>query len=159
MLSSPLKTRPMTVVAVSAVLLSACASTPPSSTLLTGISAADLAAKPSSVDVNGLRATTDPVCVQFYENAVGFASASSNPQPNPFTQILTATGVSVLASVVTNGVIGGGNGVGDIAARSATSQLIFTGGSNALSGLNASRGPDKKIIAQAAEINCPVNLG
>jgi len=144
--------------AASAMALSACATTPPTSTLLNGITQADLNAKPASVDVNGLRAANDPVCAQFYQNSVQFAQAAG--RPNPFGQILTATGVSVLASVATNGLLGGGsNSVGDIAARSATSQLIFTGSSAALSGLNASRGPDKKIIAQAAEIKCPVNLG
>ena len=142
----------------SAIALSACATTPPSSTLLNGITQADLDAKPTSVDVNGLRVASDPVCTQFYQNSVQFAQAAG--RPNPFGQILTATGVSVLASVATNGLLSSGsNSVGDIAARSATSQLIFAGSNAALSGLNASRGPDRKIIAQAEKINCPVNLG
>jgi len=157
MLNSSFTPRNIALIAVSGALLSACASTPPTRNLLNGISAAELASAPSNVDVNGLRAATDPICVQFYENAVGFAQASG--KPNAFGQILTATGVSVLASVATNGLIGGGSGVGDIAARSATSQLIFAGSSTALSGLNASRGPDRKIIAQAEALKCPVNLG
>ncbi|MEP1229848.1 MAG: hypothetical protein ABJG88_04170 [Litorimonas sp.] len=144
--------------AASALALSACASTPPAKNLLNGISQADLNAKPTSVDVNGLRSASDPVCVQFYQNSVEFAQASG--KPNVFGQILTATGVSVLASVATNGLLGGGsNSVGDIAARSATSQLIFTGSSAALTGLNASRGPDKKIIAKAETLKCPVGIG
>jgi hypothetical protein len=142
-------------VAIAAGFLTACASTPPSSTLLTGISAADMAAKPSNVDVNGLRAASDPVCQKFYANAVGFAKAAN--KPNTGGQILAATGVSVLASVVTNGLLGGvGNSVGGIAAQTAASQLIFTGGNAALSGLNSSRASDKVIIEKAGDVSCPV---
>jgi len=141
--------------AIAAGFLTACSSTPPSSTLLNGITAAEMAAKPSNLDVNGLRAASDPVCQKFYANAVSFAKTAN--QPNPGGQILAATGVSVLASVVTNGLLGGvGNSVGGIAAQTAASQLIFTGGNVALSGLNSSRRGDKLIIDKAGEINCPV---
>jgi len=151
--------RNMAVLSLSAAFLTACASTPPASTLLTGISEADLAAKPANVDVNGLRAASDPVCVQFYENSVAFASAAETSGPNPWGQFAAATGISVAAAVLTNGLLGdSGNSVGAIAARSATSQAIFIGGNQALSGLNSSRGADKKIIEQAAKINCPVNV-
>jgi len=142
---------------MAAGLMSACSTTPPSSTLLTGISTSDIAAKPANIDVNGQRLASDPVCQSFYANAVSFSRAAS--QPNTGGRILAATGLSVLASVATNGILGGvGTGVGGVAAQTAASQLIFTGGNAALSGLNASRGPDKRIIEKAAEINCPVSV-
>jgi len=153
----PASSYKIATLALAAGFLTACSTTPPSSTLLNGISAADIAAKPSNVDVNGLRAASDPVCQTFYANSVTFAKAASRPSPGG--QILAATGISVLASVATNGLLGGvGNSVGGIAAQTATSQLIYSGGNVALSGLNASRTGDKRIIEKAAEINCPVNL-
>ena len=159
MLSSLSNKRNMTALALSAALLTACASTPSSNILLTGISDADLAAKPANVDVNGLRAASDPVCVQFYENSVAFARAAETKQPNPWGQFAAATGISVAAAVLTNGLFrDSGNSVGAIAARSATSQAIFIGSNQALSGLNSSRGSDKKIIEQAEKLSCPVNV-
>lgn len=154
---TPFKFYQITALSLIAGSLAACTSTPPAQTLLNGVSASDLAAKPEFVDVNGLRAASDPVCTQFYANAVNFSKAAS--KPNPGGQILAATGLSVLASVATNGILGGlGAGVGGVAAQTAANQLIYTGGNAALSGLSATRGPDKVIINKAAEINCPVTV-
>lgn len=138
----------------SALMLTACASTPPSRTLLTGI---DSSAVTKSADASQIvRTAADPVCVQFYNNAVDFAKQAA--QPNRGGQVLAATGLSVLAAVATNGLFSGiGSTTGQIAAQAATSQLIFQGGGAALSGLNASNGADKKIIEAAESLGCPVN--
>ncbi len=147
----------LTILSLAAGGLMACSTTPPSATLLTGLQASDIEAKPANLDVNGQRLASDPVCQGFYANAVNFSKAAN--RPNPGGRVLAATGLSVLAAVATNGILGGvGTGVGGVAAQTAASQLIFTGGDAAISGLNASRGPDKKIIEKAAEINCPVSV-
>lgn len=142
--------------AASALMLTACASTPPTRTLLTGIDSTALAKAADTSQTPVLRATTDPVCTQFYANAVDFAKQAR--QPNVGGQILAATGISALASIATNGLLSGiGSQTGRIAAQAATSQLIYTGGNAALSGLNASNSADKKVIDAAQSLGCPVN--
>lgn len=143
------------ITALSALLVSACATTPPASSLMAGINAAD-AAK-SSPSAGTLRAADDPVCEQFYENALQFSQAAN--QPNPAGKFFASTGVSVVAAVATNGILGGlGNSLADVALRSATSEIVLAGSNTALSGLNNTRAPDRMIIKQAGEIGCPVQV-
>ena len=143
----------MTFSAAAAMLmLSACATS--SSTLLSGIDR-DALAQSSSTSAAVARKAADPVCVQFYENAVTYSREAR--QPNQGAQILAASGLSVLASVATGGLLGGlGAGVGGVAARQAASQLIFQGGGAAISGLNSGDKVDARIIEAAGEIGCPV---
>ena len=135
-------------------LVTACASTPPTSTLLTGIDSSNVTKTADTTNVT--RTASDPVCTQFYANAVDFSKQAA--KPNPGGQLLAATGISVLASVVTNGLFTGiGSATGQIAAQTAANQVIYTGGSAALSGLNAANSADKKIIDMAQSLGCPVN--
>ena len=135
-------------------LVTACASTPPTNTLLTGI---DSSAVTKTADTTNIaRTASDPVCQQFYANAVDFSKQAA--KPNPGGQILAATGISVLASVVTGGLFSGiGSTTGQIAAQTATNQLVYTGSNAALSGLNGANSADKKIIDMAQSLGCPVN--
>jgi len=77
------------------VALSACATAPKAETLMTGIS--PTAAKP--LPDGQLRAETDPLCVDFYDNAKTFIAESN--KPNPGGQFLKTVGISVLAGVAT----------------------------------------------------------
>jgi len=142
--------------AVSMLMLTACTSTPSSKTLLTGIDSSALAKSADASQAPIVRTATDPVCTQFYANAVDFSKQAA--QPNRGGQILAATGLSVLAAVATYGLFSGiGSATGQIAAQTATNQLIYTGGNAALSGLNSNNGPDKKIIQAAESLGCPVS--
>ena len=138
--------------AAAGLMLTACATS--SGTLLNGI---DSDAITQSADASAVTARTasDPVCVQFYENAVQYAAEAR--KPNPGGQILASTGLSVLASMATGGLLGGlGAGVGGLAARQVTSQLIFQGGGAAISGLNSGNKIDARIISAAEDLGCPV---
>lgn len=141
--------------AATALSLSACATS--SSTLLNGIDSAAIA-QSADASAKTARLSTDPICTQFYANAVEYARAAS--QPNRGGQFLAATGLSALAAVATNGLFTGiGSATGQIAAQAATSQLIFQGGGAALSGLNSANKIDKRIISAAEGLGCPVQVG
>lgn len=138
--------------AVSAMMVSACATS--SSTLLTGIDR-DLAVSSTSTGTPVTRTASDPVCEQFYRNAVTYSQEAR--KPNAGGQILASTGLGVLATLATGGLLGGlGSGVGGLAVRQATSQLIFNGGGAALSGLNSADKIDARIIEAANDLGCPV---
>lgn len=138
--------------AASALMLNACATS--SSTLLTGIDR-DLVTPSASTSAPVVRTAADPVCEQFYKNAVTYATEAR--KPNPAGQVFAQTGLGVLATVATGGLLGGlGTGVGGIAARQAASQLIFNGGGTALAGLNSANKIDARIIEAANDLGCPV---
>ena len=149
------QTQCITLSAAALLMLSACASTS-SSTLLNGIDSDALAAS-SNATTAVTRTASDPVCEQFYRNAIEYAEGAR--RPNPGGQILARTGLSVVAAVASSALLGGiDNRVGRVAAQSATSQLIFTGGGAALSGLNSKDKIDARIIDAADDIGCPVQV-
>ena len=136
------------------LMLTACATS--SSTLLNGIDSSAIA-QSADASAKVTRTTSDPVCTQFYANAVTYAREAS--QPNVGGQILAATGLSALAAVATNGLFTGiGSQTGQIAAQVAASQLINQGGGAALSGLNSKNKIDQRIISAADDLGCPVQV-
>ena len=146
--------------------LSACATAPNVSTLMTGIDTAQISktSDKTSDKTSGetslaaLRAPTDPICVTFYKNAQGFIAEANKPDPGG--NFLKAVGISVLAGVATGGLAGAGinSTVGQIAAQQAVSTAIFQGSDIALKGLSAKNGIEAKIIKAAEEVGCPVNI-
>ena len=140
---------------LSASVLSACTTLPKSSTLMEGIDPASLQ-QPDATQKTQPKLSTDPVCTQFYENAIEYAQAAA--KPNSTSKFLTSTGISVLAAVATNGLFTGAGGVGQAAARTATSAAVHQGGKAAISGLDPKKTAHKNIIDKAEEIGCPVNV-
>jgi len=154
MLFRPQSTRITLSVATAMLMLTACATS--SSTLLTGIDS-DAIAQSADASSKVTRSAADPVCSQFYDNAVTYSKEAR--KPNPGGQILASTGIGVLASVATGGLLGGlGTGVGGVAARQATSQIIRQSGGTAIAGLNSNDKIDAKIIEAADKLGCPVQL-
>ena len=147
------QTQCLTLSAATLLMLSACASTS-SSTLLNGIDSDALTAS-SSATTPVTRTASDPVCEQFYRNAIEYAEGAR--RPNPGGQILAATGLSVVAAVASSTLFRGiDSRTGRVAAQAATSQLIYTGGGAAISGLNSADKIDARIIDAADDIGCPV---
>jgi len=151
-------TRSLSALALSTVYLvtlTACATAPKASTLMTGISTADVT-KPFAE--GQMREETDPVCQSFYKNAQTYVAEAN--KPNPGKNFLTTLGISVLAGAATGGIASSGisSTVGQIAAQQAASTAIYQGGNLALQGLNKSSGPGAKVISAAEKLRCPVSL-
>jgi len=148
--------RSFTAFALSAacfVSLSACASTPKSSTLMTGISPADVS---KTYAAGQMRSETDPVCVNFYNNAQAYMVKANTP--NRGKNMLTSLGIGILASVATGGIGGMTSGIGQIAAQQTVSTAINQGGRLAINGMSDKSGPGKNIIKTATALSCPVNV-
>lgn len=137
------------------IALSACSTTPPASTLLTGISTADAA---KVFPAGQLRTATDPVCVNFYNNARTYVAEANKPHAG--NQFLTSLGVSVLSGVALGGIASSGinSTVGQIVAAQTANTAIHQGSNIALAGLKKNSAGGSQIIAAAAELNCPVDL-
>lgn len=135
--------------------LSACSTTPPASTLMTGISTADAA----KVFPDGqLRAASDPVCVSFYNNARTYVTEASKPHAG--NKFLTSLGVSVLSSIALGGIATSGidSQVGQIVANQTANTAIRQGSNIALAGIKKDSAGGAQIVAAAQELNCPVDL-
>ena len=141
------------VSAACVVALAGCASTPNSSTLLTGISPVDAA---KTFPAGQTRLATDPVCATFYANAQNFIAASKSPGAGD--NFLKSLGVNVLSSVATVFVPTAGisNTAGRIAAQSAASSAISQGSRLTINEVSKSSAPGAKIAKAAEELNCPV---
>lgn len=151
-------TRSLSALALSTVYLvslTACATAPKSSTLMTGISTAD-ATKPYAA--GEMRSETDPVCVNFYKNAQSYITEAN--KPNPGKNFLTTLGISVLAGVATGGIASSGinSTVGQIAAQQVASTAIFSGSRLALQSIDKTSGPGAKVAAAAEELHCPISF-
>ena len=141
------------VTSLACVSLCACSSVPKSSTLMTGIDKTQL----TQTTAGALRAPTDPVCVNFYDNVQTYVAAAN--KPNPGRNLLTSLGVGVLASVATAGLVPSGLGtVGRVAASQAVNTTVYQGSGMVLRGMKANSGPGAKISEAAAEIGCPISL-
>ena len=142
------------IAALSALCLSACASTPTPNTLFAGI---DQSALPKSGAVIPVRKATDDVCKTFYKNTQTYLADAS--QPSGTTRFLTQIGVGLIAGVAGQGI---GSGIsstaGRIAVQSAASSAVFAGSEVAMKKLTASKPDDAKIIAMAQQIGCPVQV-
>lgn len=137
-----------------ALTLAACASTPKTDLLTKGL---DQSAMQSVSPVNGLRAASDPVCVQFYTNAQNYIQAANTPSQG--SRLLANVGVSVLSAVVGSGVGAGiGSQVGRVAVQSAASQAIYQGSGIALQELSKDSTAEAKVIEVAENLRCPVAL-
>lgn len=133
--------------------LSACSTVPNSSTLMSGIDEAQL----SKVAPDTVRAASDPVCVSFYENAKTYIAQAN--KPNPGQNFMKSLGISVLAGVVTGGLVPAGLGsVGQVAASQAVSTTVTQGSGMALQGLKSNSPVSAKITEAAAEIGCPMSI-
>ncbi len=154
MISSLPLQRSFIALATGAFLLSACTTIPNSSTLVKGIDPAALQTTDAATKTQ--RTAVDPVCTKFYSNAIDYAQAAS--KPNSTNRFLASTGISVLAAVATNGLFTGAGGIGQAAARTATSAVVHQGGKAALSGLDPKKTAHKNIIDKANELGCPVNV-
>lgn len=144
------------ITAISSLILlslTACSSVPKSSTLTAGIDKTQLTA----IAPDTLRAATDPVCVSFYDNAKTFIAEAN--KPNPGGNFMKNLGVSVLAGVVTGGLVPTGLGsVGQLAANQAVASSVTQGSGLVLQGMSANSTATKKITSAAAEIGCPVSV-
>ncbi len=142
--------------AVCAVTLAACASTPSSSTLLTGISPTEAA---KSFPAGQSRLATDPVCETFYANTKTFIAESK--QPGTGSRFFSNLGLSVLSGVATASLPTAGitNTAGRIAAQRAASSAISQGGRLTVNEVKKSSAPGAKIAKMAEELNCPVSFG
>ena len=71
---------------------------------------------------------------------------------------MTSLGVSVLAGVVTGGMVPTGLGsVGQVAASQAVNTTVTHGSGMVLQGIDTTEGAGAKIAEAAAEIGCPVS--
>ena len=146
--------RSVSLATLCVIFLSACASTPKASTLMTGISPTESA---KTFPDGQLRLATDPVCETFYANAQKFVSASQGPGSGQ--SFLASLGLNVLSSVAAVAVPTSGLGtVGRVAARTATVSTVSQTGRLAVRGLNKASGPGAKIAIAAEELNCPVSF-
>lgn len=133
--------------------LVSCASVPQQSQLLSGIDASKI----SQGTVTQL-ASTDPTCVNFYNNVNQFQQQAQKSQGSK--NFMSALGLNVLVSVATAGLVPAGIGsqVGRVAAASAASSVTSQGARVAIRELNSSDRADAKIIESAAQIGCPVAI-
>ncbi len=135
--------------------LSACATTPKTDTLFTGINASQLNnATSGAAKLNA----NDPTCQTFYANAVTFRQAAA--QPNPGNRILANTALSTLGSLasVAVGGLGIGSTVGQVAARTAASTTTRQAGAQAINGLKSNDPTRQKIQAAADQLGCPISF-
>ena len=133
--------------------LAGCASTPSSSTLLTGISPTEAA---KTFPAGQSRLATDPVCATFYANTKTFIAASQ--QPGAGSQFFKRLGTNVLTGVASTTIPTAGisNQAGRVAARRAVSTTISQGSRITIDEVSKSSGPGVKIAKVAEELNCPV---
>lgn len=133
--------------------LAGCASTPNSSTLLTGISPVEAA---KTFPAGQPRLATDPVCQTFYANTRTFIAGSKNPGAG--SRFLTSMGVSVLSSLAFSAIPTAGisSTAGRIAAQSAAGSAIAQGSRYTINEVKKSSAPGVKISKAAEELNCPV---
>jgi len=145
-----------TLLSAALLSLSACATTPSTDTLFTGLNTGTLS-KTAAVSATKLSAS-DPTCVTFYENAINFQTAAN--KPNPGASILSSVALQTLASVVTLGVAGAGIGgtVGQIAAQSAAQSATYQAGALALKGLSQNNPARQKIQTAADQLGCPISF-
>ncbi len=145
-----------TLLGAALVTLTACATTPSSDLLFTGLNASPLD-KNTTAAVTKLSAS-DPTCVTFYENAVKFQTEAS--KPNPGANILSSVALTTLASVATLGIAGAGIGstLGQVAAQSAAQSATLQAGSLALKGLKQNNPARAKIQSAADQLGCPVSF-
>ena len=139
--------------AICIVTLAGCASTPSSSTLLTGISPTEAA---KTFPAGQTRLATDPVCATFYANAKSFIATSQ--QPSAGSNFFKTLGLNVLtgvgsAAIPTSGIT---NTAGRIAAQRAASTAISQGSRYTINEVSKSSKPGAKIAKAAEELNCPV---
>lgn len=146
------------VILVSLFTLSlvSCASVPKQDQLMAGIDSSKI----SPVTAKGTvtqRATTDPVCVSFYDNVNEFEKQAQKSKKG--NQFMSSLGLNVLASVATAGIIPSGLGtVGNAAVYSAAGSVTAQGKQIAIRQLNSSDRADAKIIETAAQLGCPVAI-
>lgn len=141
--------------AISVFALSACASLPESSTLMTGIDTQNLQ-KSAPTDAAGLRLDSDPVCVQFYDNAQTYIAEAKKPGAG--TKFLTDLALDIGTSVVTRGLIPSGAGT---AGRIVVAETVQAGARHGRVKLANELDPKtvagKNVIAAAAEVGCPID--
>jgi len=147
--------RSLTLLLTSAVALSlsACASVPSQTQLMSGIDKTQLTQTAAKT-----RSATDPVCVDFYNNVVEYqkkAQASKGSQ-----NFLARLGLNVAAALLTQQIIPTGiaSETGRIATQVAAGSAVSQGTNIALRELNSTNRADAKIIEVASEIGCPVNI-
>lgn len=147
---------PLLLLSTLSLTLAACASMPQQDQLLANIDPSALQTAPQAAPIK--RATTDPVCVEFYENVNRFyAQAQKSPGEKSF---LGAVGINVVSAVITQGLIPSGisSTAGRVAMGSAINTATSQGSQIALRELKSSNRADARIIEVAAEIGCPVNI-
>lgn len=135
------------------VSLSACTTVPKTSTLTSGIDMAQI-----SKPVPGtMRAETDPVCIQFYQNVNSYVAAANKQKKSG--NFLTSLGLGIVASVATAGIVPAGLGtVGQAAANTAVNTTIQQGGSMVLKGVKPGSNIETKLSDAADETGCPLKF-
>lgn len=131
--------------------LVSCASVPQQSELMTGIDSSKI-----SQGVVTKRTTTDPVCVNFYNNVNEFQKQAQKSQNG--NNFMSSLGLNVLVSVATAGLVPAGIGsqAGRAAAYAAAGSVTSQGKRIAIRELNSSDRADAKIIESAEQLGCPV---
>lgn len=141
------------LVSICSLTLVSCASVPQQDQLMTGIDTTTMTQATATK-----RATSDPVCVNFYNNVASFQKQAAKSKGGQ--NFLASVGINVLAAVATQGIVptGIGSTAGRVAAYSAASSVTSQGSRIAIKQLSSSNRADKKIIEAAAQIGCPVSI-
>jgi len=142
------------IISALTLMLASCASVPQQDNLLAGIDTSKLSAQAPTTK----RATSDPVCTEFYNNVNTFEKQAQKAKGGK--NFLASMGLNVVAAVATQGIVPAGIGstAGRVAAYSAASSVTSQGTRIALRQLNSSDRADAKIIDVANQIGCPVSI-
>lgn len=138
------------IVPLAALSLASCASVPADGELTAGIAPAQMV----EGDVKR-RLETDPVCGQFYDNVANFDKTAK--KPSRFEHLMGVVGVRVASAVITDKVARNTRGrTKRIAAYTAVGTATSYGGHMLLNDLQSTKRADKKIIATAHKLGCPI---